>query len=243
MSDVIYIAGASGGAGATTCAIKLGLALSEKGERTLVIDGDAQYASGLEASGLAGMCVYSLGDAEEGACRVRQALLNHPSHPNFFILPTLGCKSQAFAEREIAGCVNLFDRVICDGVALSLCERALIVSEPYPVCARRAKKKAADFKDCGVKSVGLIVNKVNGGLVFDGEIPAPQEFSSLASVPLWGTIPEDLSLPVGRMKAGTKKAFCMTAEYLTGESDKLYGVIKPYVGLKGAIRRKLRGII
>ncbi|MGN1104815.1 MAG: AAA family ATPase, partial [Candidatus Coproplasma sp.] len=48
MPDVIYITGAKGGSGATTCAVKAGLALAERGERTLYVDGDALSASGMQ---------------------------------------------------------------------------------------------------------------------------------------------------------------------------------------------------
>ena len=100
MTEVIYIDGAKGGSGATTCAVRLALALSGLGERTLVIDGDDECADGLEVCGLQGMNVYTLADAESGECRIKQAVLQHPASPNMYVLPTLGLKDRKFAARS-----------------------------------------------------------------------------------------------------------------------------------------------
>lgn len=243
MADVIFVTNARGGAGATTCAVKLGYALASLGERTLVIDGDYDCASGLEICGLQGLSVYTLGDVEKGACRVKQAILQHPSSPNLYVLPTLDCKSAAVAERAVKECEGLFDRVLCDGVAQGACHKAVVVTEPYSHFLLSAKKKCASLKDGGFKDVGLLVNKVNGGLVYGGAILTPQELATLTRTPLWGVIPEDLSLPLGKIKAGTQRAFSLAAERIMGKSDKVFGVIKPYLGMKGILKRKARELI
>lgn len=243
MAEVIYIASARGGAGATTCAVRLGLALAGEGERTLILDGDCDFGSGLETCGLQGLNVYTLADVEVGGCRIKQAILQHPASPNLYILPTLGVKDQLSAERAVKQCEKLFDRILCDGAALGACSKAVLVSDPYPSSLARAKAKGAKLADTGLAQVKLLLNKVNGGLVFDGAILTPQEFASVARLPLLGVIPEDPYLPLGKIRKSTKKAFAMTASAVTGKSDKAYGVIKPYAGIKGAIRRKLRGCL
>lgn len=240
MSDVIYISSARGGAGATTCAVMLGLALSAEGERTLVIDGDSICANGLEICKLQGMNVYTLADVEEGACRVKQAILQHPSSPNLYILPTLGCKSHEIAATAVKECEPLFDRIICDGTAQSACKRAVLVSDPYSSSINSAKRRGAQLKDGGFNDVSLIANKVNGGLVFDGSILTPQEFASMVRLPLLGVIPEDLNLPLNKVLPSTKKAFSMTAAAVMGKSNKTFGVVKPYLGVTGALKRRLR---
>ncbi|MDE7400610.1 MAG: AAA family ATPase [Clostridia bacterium] len=240
MSDVIFMNGARGGAGLTTCAVKLGIALSEAGERTLIVDGDTECASGLQISGLQGLNVYTLADVETGACRVKQAILQHPSSPNLYVLPSLGCTDGGCAERAVAECEPLFDYVICDSIARSACRRALLVSDPYHSSLAGAKKRGGELKDAGFKDVGLLINKVNGGLVFDGAILTPQEFATVVRLPLWGVIPEDLSLPLNKMRSGTKKAFALTAALISGKGKKTYGVVREYLGVKGIIKRKMR---
>lgn len=243
MAEVIYIAGARGGAGVTTCAVHLALALAELGERTLVLDGDSECAGGLEVCGLQGLNVYTLADAEEGACRVKQAVLQHPASPNTYVLPTLGLKNHDYCIAAVNECVKLFDVILCDGAAVGACKRAVVISAPYPSSVAAAKLRGARLKDGGAENVSLIVNKVNGGLVYDGEILSPQEFASIVRLPLLGVIPEDLTLPLGKIRPSTGRAFAMAAAALLGKSEKVYGTVKPYVGVTGYFKRKLRAHI
>ena len=240
MAEAIYIAGARGGSGATTCAVYLALALSAAGERTLVLDGDYECAGGLEVCGLQGLNVYTLADAEEGACRVKQAVLQHPDSPNMYVLPTLGLKNFSFAESSVSECAKLFDVILCDGAAVGACRRAIVVSAPYSSSLAAAKLRGAKLRDGGIENVGLIVNKLNGGLVYDGAVLSPQEFASVVRLPLLGVIPEDLTLPLGKIRPSTARAFDMTAAAVLGKSEKVYGTVKPYVGVTGYFKRKLR---
>ena len=240
MAEVVYIAGARGGAGTTTCAVHLALALASLGERTLVLDGDRECGSGLEVCGLQGLNVYTLADAEEGACRVKQAVLQHPASPNMYVLPTLGLKNPDYCLTAVNECAKLFDVILCDGAAAGACRRAIVVSAPYSASIASAKLRGARLKDGDTENVGLLINKVNGGLVYDGAVLSPQEFASVVRLPLLGVIPEDLTLPLGKIRASTNRAFAMTAAALLGKSTKVYGTIRPYIGVTGYLKRKLR---
>lgn len=112
MPNVIYIASARGGAGATTCAYYLGCALSQNGERTLIADGDTDCADGLTVSGMNGLNVYTLADAEKGACRVKQAILQHGRQLNLFIVPTLGCTDGEFVSQSVKSSAAVRLRVV-----------------------------------------------------------------------------------------------------------------------------------
>ena len=131
MTDTIYVTGAKGGSGATTCAVMLGSALSEEGERTLYVDGDTDCANGLELCGLQGLSVYTLADVEQGACRVKQAIIQHPDFPNMYVLPSLDCKNEDVINRAVAECEQPFDFLVCDNAAKSVCRRAVLVCEHY----------------------------------------------------------------------------------------------------------------
>lgn len=242
MSDLVYMTSAKGGSGATTCSFMTGLALAMRGERTLIVDGDFECGNGMTVAGVSELCSYTLEDAQRGACRVKQALINHPLCANLYILPTLGCKDMQFIADAVKSSETQFDRVLCDGVAIGACNRAVMVSEPYASSVECAKRTAAYLKDTGFKSVGLIVNKVNGGLVFDGAILTPYELAELTRCILTGVIPEDLRIASGRAKKTTRKAFAYTAEKLLG-GDKIFDVIKAYSGVKGAIKRKIREFV
>lgn len=240
MAETVYVCGAKGGAGASTFTFRLASALSALGERTLIFDGDAEFGGALEISGMGGLNVYTLADAAAGACRVKQAILQHPSSPNLYILPSLGCSDGDMHARAVEECKRLFDVILCDGGAAGACNRAIVVSEPYPHSLAYAKRRGAQITDGGLEKCELVVNKVNGGLVFDGAILTPQEFAAVARLPLLGVIPEDLSLPLLKMRADTGRAFNLTAEALLGRSKKVFGTMRAYSGMGGIIKRKMR---
>lgn len=239
MSDMIFITGAKGGSGATTCAIKAGLALAALGERTLYVDGDGLCASGMQIAGVEKLCSYTLADALKGACRVKQSIINHPYSPQFYVLPTLGCGDRQFICNAVNSLTSSFDVILCDDTAAAVCNRAVLVAEPYTAFVKSAIAAAAKLKDVGFKRVELIANKVNGGLVFDGVILTPQEYATVVRCELLGVIPEDLTLPLSSMNSNTKKAFNLLAKRLLG-GEKIFDVIKPYYGVKGKIKRKMR---
>lgn len=240
MATKIFITSAKGGAGATTFAIGLGDALAREGQRTLIVDGDSSCADGLFLCGLQGMNVYTLADAKSGACRVKQAILKHPKSENLYILPTLGCDDKAFCEEAVKTVEGLFDYVLCDSAARGACGEAIVVTEPYPSSVKGADDKLARLTDCGMSKKSVVVNKINGGLVFDGEVMTPQETAAILRCDLMGVIPEDLGMPLGKLKPRTKKAYAMCAAKLMSKGDKVFAVIRPYMGLKGAIKRRLR---
>lgn len=243
MAEVIFVCPSKGGAGATTCACFIGRALSAAGERTLIADGDSQCADATAVCGMGGLYVYTLADAQAGACRVRQAIIKHPASPNLFLLPTLGCGDGDFTAQAVRESAATFDYVLCDCCAAAACGKAVIVTEPYPSSVKAADKKIALLKDGGIKDVGIIVNKVNGGLVCGGEIAEPRGIASILRCPLWGVIPEDLNLPLGTTGGRTAKAFAMTAEVIRGKSEKIFSAAKAYRGLGGNIKRRLRKLV
>ncbi len=59
MADVVYMTNSKGGAGVTTCAVRTGLALALRGERTLVVDGDTVCGNGISAAGVSELCSYT----------------------------------------------------------------------------------------------------------------------------------------------------------------------------------------
>jgi septum formation inhibitor-activating ATPase MinD len=243
MSYKILLTSLKGGTGVTSCAVQLCTALSESGERVLLFDGDDLCLSACNLLGLQGENVYSLGDAERGACRVKQVIMQVKHNPNFYVLPSNGLTDSRYADSALAEVEGLFDYCICDEIAMSCCEQAIVVCDPYPLSVRCADKQIALLKDNGVKEVGVLLNKVNGGLVFDGEIMTPQEIATILHSPLIAVIPEDLNLPIGKRKPETAKAFKIAADKISGKSQKTLSVIKPYIGVFGLVKRKMRSRI
>jgi septum site-determining protein MinD len=240
MANKIFLTSSKGGTGVTTCAVGLAFALAESGERTLLYDGDKFCSQALGVTGMWGLHVYTLGDAEKGACRVKQTILQHPRSPNFYVMPSLGVNDMEFTLNALSEIEGLFDYVICDKIAEKASDRAIVVTDPYELSLKCADMELARLRDGGIKDVQILINKVNGGLVFDGYILTPQEIATILRAPLAGVIPEDLSLPLGKQKASTTRAFKICADTICGKSKKTLSVIKPYIGVSGLIKRKMR---
>ena len=86
----------------------------------------------------------------------------------------------------------------------------------------------------------MFVNKLNGGQIINGEVMTAQEIASILRLPLKAVIPEDLSVPLGKWKKSTLKAFRSAAETVSGKRESLCNVLKPYFGFNGFIKRKVR---
>ncbi len=240
MAKKILFISFKGGVGVTTFCYGLAAALAERGERTLIVDGDDRCGALLTISGCDGLQVYTLADVEKSACRSKQAILQHPRDRNVYIMPSLGCMDRSTADRAVNDVEQLFDFVLCDNIAGSVCPEAAVICEPYAPSIKSADYALNYLKDKNLSEVGLVVNKMNGGLVFDGDVMTPQEIASLLHVRLRAAIPEDLSLPLGKIKKPTREAFAAAADNFSGKNAAISNLIKPYYGVNGYFKRKMR---
>lgn len=240
MAKKIYMTSLKGGTGVTSCAVYLGLALAEAGERTLIADGDAFYGGALIAGGCANMQTYTLADYENGACRAKQTLITHPKNANLSFTSSLGLKNAQAADRALAELDGLFDYILLDKLPTPYCDEAIIVTDPYLPSIKSADCCKALLSDGGIREIGLIVNKLNGGQIINGEVMTAQEIATVLHLPLKAVIPEDLSMPLGRCKKTTRKAFKFAAEVIRDRSDNVCNVVRQYFGPVGYIKRKVR---
>lgn len=240
MARKILLTSFKGGTGVTTCAVGLGVALAKLGERTLVADGDGICGSAAIIGDCRDLQVYTLGDYEKGACRAKQTLVFHPQNSNLCFMPSLGLTDAKFAVQAVADVDGLFDFILLDKIAPETCDEAIIVTEPYTPSVKSADCCRSKLFDSGIKDVSLIVNKINGGQILNGEIMTAHEIAALLHLPLKAVIPEDLTLSAGNWKQPTLKAFKTAAETVAGKREGYCNVLKGYGGLNGIIKRKMR---
>ena len=240
MAKKIYMTNLKGGAGVTTCCVGLGIALANAGERTLIVDGDCDCACALQIGGCANMHVYTLADYSKGGCRAKQTLVSHPKISNLSFCPSLGLEDDEVAEHAVDELDGLFDYILLDKTAPDRCDSAIIVTEPFVPSVKSSDACKAYLSDMGIKDISLIVNKLNGGQIINGEVMTAQEIAALLRLPLKAVIPEDLTLPLGKWKKSTLKAFRVAAETVSGKREIVCNVVKPYFGLNGYIKRKVR---
>lgn len=240
MAIKLYMTNLKGGTGVTTCCIGLGIALARAGERTLIIDGDRFAGNALCICGLGNMQIYTLADYEKGACRAKQTLIPHRSAVNLSLSSSLGLTDEKFAEAAVDELDGLFDYILLDNIARKKCNGAVIVTEPHLPSIKSADACKAQLSDAGIKNISLFVNKLNGGQIINGEVMTAQEIAAILRLPLKAVIPEDLSLPLGKWKKSTLKAFKAAAETVSGKRESVCNVLKPYFGFNGFIKRKVR---
>ena len=240
MAIKIYMTNLKGGTGVTTCCIGLGLALAKSGERTLILDGDRYASNALNIGGCPNMQVYTLADYEKGACRAKQTLVYHHQTINLALSSSLGLRDEKFAENAVDELNGLFDYILLDGIAKRKCDCAIIVTEPYLPSVKSSDACKAMLSDSGIKDISLFVNKLNGGQIIDCSVMTAQEIAALLHLPLKAVIPEDLSLPLGKWKNSTLKAFKLAADTVSGKREAMCNILRPYFGINGYIKRKVR---
>lgn len=240
MAKKIFMTSLKGGTGVTTCCVGLGLALAGLGERTLIVDGDIYCACAMQIGGCRNMQVYTLADYSREACRAKQTLVSHPATGNLSFMPSIGLTDGNAALKAVDETDGLFDYILCDKIAPAACDCAFIVTDPYAPSVKSADFCRSQLFDGGMKDLGLIVNKLNGGQILSGSVMTAQEIASLLRMNLKAVIPEDLSLQTGNRKSETLRAFKLAAENVAGKRDGVCNVLKPYFGLNGYIKRKVR---
>lgn len=240
MAKKLYFTSLKGGTGVTTCCVGLGFALAELGERTLIVDGDDKSGNALLFGGVENKQVYTLGDFERGACRAKQAVITHPNSKNLCFLSSLGIKERSSADKAVCALDGLFDYILLDKISQSVCDRAIIVTEPYLPALKSADVCRAILCDDKVSDVALIINKMCGGLVLSGQTAGAEEISKMLHLPLVAVIPEDLNISSGEAKQATIKAFRAAAQNVRGKSQDVFNAVKQYSGFYGYIKRKAR---
>lgn len=243
MARKILLTSFKGGTGVTTCCLGLGLAFAEAGERSLIVDGDRYSGNAMTMAGCGNMQVYTLEDYSNGACRAKQTLVRHPSAPNLNIMSALNLKDASAAERAVNDLDELFDYILCDRIAASVCEEALIVTEPFLPSIKSADCCRSALADGGIEKLSLIINKLNGGQILNGDTMTAQEIAAILHLELKAVIPEDLTLSSGKCKTATKRAFSLAADCIAGRRGDVCDVLKGYTNPAGYFKRKMREMI
>ena len=252
----IVITSGKGGAGKTTVTANLGLKLAKMGYRVGLIDGDIELNNLDVLLGVEDKIVFDLKDAIIGRCRPKQALVESPLSQNLYVLPCVHSLSgvEATAQR-IKACIcnfdTMFDYLLIDcpaGVdvgfhrAVSLADEALVVVTPDISAVRDADKVLSILKTYKLNSIMLVVNRIRGDLVVDGEMYSPEDISSTLRTEIAGVIPDDDRILKGVLDAPTSadKAVKLLADKVRGKDRGNYDYLKKYTGFFGSIRREIR---
>jgi len=262
MSRVIVVTGGKGGVGKTTVCANLGAAVARAGYKVAVMDVDIGLNNLDVALAVENRVVYDLVDVIENRCRPRQALLETECQ-NLFIMPS----SHAYDKSKVTGqnikyVVNIlsetFDFVLLDcpaGVeagfhrAVAASSEALVVTTPHISAIRDASKVLAILATYELAEPYVVVNRMRGDLVLNGEMPGVSDIRELLGTEITGVIPEDdiISSACAAGKtlisdSGAGGAFSLLAENVITGSRLIYDCTAKYRGFWGGIKRQLRKI-
>ncbi len=253
MARKIVITGGKGGVGKTTVAVQLAAQLAKKGQRVVLCDGDFGLNNVDVLAGVESLVTYDVVDVIEGKCRAKQALVQHPTYSNLFILTSGRASPERYVSPQavkvvLDGLSPLFDFIIIDSPAgidegfhraVATANEAIVVTSPQMSALRDADKVVALLKSYELSALSLVVNKVRGELLYSGDCLSPKQIVELLKIPLLAVLPEEYSIYEGDLTA-PHPAFKMMANSLLSEKKRVYDVTKKYGGLLGGIRRALK---
>ncbi|ADL52459.1 septum site-determining protein MinD [Clostridium cellulovorans] len=239
MGEAIVITSGKGGVGKTTTTANIGTALAAMGKRVVVVDGDTGLRNLDVLMGLENRIVYTLVDAIEGNCKLKQALIKDKRFENLFLLPTAQTRDKDdITQNQMLELVTElkrdFDYVLIDcpaGIeqgfenAIVAADRALIVVNPEVTSVRDADRVIGKLDAKGIADHQLIVNRLNSEMTKNGDMLDINDIVEILAVKLIGVVPDDRSITISTNKGEpivlddasiSGKAFRNIAKRITG---------------------------
>jgi len=240
MGVSIVITSGKGGVGKTTTTANIGTALAALGKTVVVIDGDTGLRNLDVLMGLENRIVYTIIDAIEGRCRLKQALIKDKRFPNLCLLPTAQTrdKNDIKPQQMLNIVLELkkdFEYVLIDSPAgieqgfenaVIGADRALIIVNPEITSVRDADRVIGKLDSKGIENHRVIINRLNHEMTENGDMLNVDDILEILSVKLLGVVPDDRNITISTNKgepivttegtlAGT--AFINIARRITGE--------------------------
>lgn len=261
MARKIVITSGKGGVGKTTICANLGARLASLGFRVCLIDVDIGLNNLDVVMGIEKRVMFDLVDAIEGRCRAKQALVQDHRIPSLYIMPSAHSYNHTtiITGEKIKEIIeNLdpnFDYILIDcpaGVengfhrAVFCANEAIIVVTPHISSIRDADKVLSILSGYDLIHKSLVVNRIRGDLVLNGEMLEVEEIVRILKVKLLGVIPEDddisaLSTYGGLASGnGAGRAFTLLCENLHEGTKKIYDYTMRYRGFFGNFRRNIK---
>lgn len=250
----IVVTSGKGGVGKTTVCASIGRALSDMGQRVVLVDADVGLNNLDVTMSLENRIVYDIVDVITGRCKVTQALIQDLDSGLFVLSSSTEnpvVTPQSF--RSVIDSLSDFDYVFIDcpaGIengfhrAVSSAKEAIVVTTPSISAIRDADKVLSLLSGYSLDRVHIVINRIRPEMVTKGEMMSPQDIARLLRNPPIGVIPEDdcitLYSQVGRVPdfALSDKAFRVLAENLHFDSKKLFDLTKMQRGFFSRLKSR-----
>ncbi|MDD3403258.1 MAG: septum site-determining protein MinD [Hespellia sp.] len=205
MGEVIVITSGKGGVGKTTTTANIGIGLSKRNKKTLVIDTDLGLRNLDVVLGLENRIVYNLVDVINGNCRLKQALISDSRYPELYLLPSAQTKDKSAVSPEqmrklIAELREDFDFILLDcpaGIeqgfqnAIAGADKAIVVTTPEVSAIRDADRIIGLLEVNGIRDHSLVINRLRIDMVKRGDMMSVEDVTEILAVNLLGVIPDD----------------------------------------------------
>ncbi len=235
----VYVAvSGKGGAGKSTVVCGLGVALAERGLKTLLIDADEGLRCLDLMLGVTDRLLFDMSDVAAGRCSAEEAVLPINSVGGLYLLAapinygTVGGELGALVEklRSDYDCILIDSTAgVGDGfkAAVSAADAAIAVVGCDPVSIRDARGVCELLDSVGMKSRRMIINRFDYAAVRRSLAPQIDRMIDDTALRLCGIVPYDPSLITDAIKGKpirkgrAHKAFSRIAARLCGKNIRL----------------------
>ncbi|MBF0120762.1 MAG: septum site-determining protein MinD [Desulfobacterales bacterium] len=238
---IIVITSGKGGVGKTTATFNIGAGLAVKGNRVVVIDMDIGLRNLDIVMGLENRIVFTIVDAINGRCRIKQALIKNRKFDNLYLIPASQSdnKDALTPESVIKLCENLrkeFDFILIDCPAgieqgfvnsVSAADEAIVVCTPEVTSIRDADRVIGLLYSRQI-TPKLLINRIVPEMVAKRDMLNHKDVLEFLSIELIGLVPMEEQviictnngIPLVTRKASKAgEAFLRVAMRINGDSN------------------------
>lgn len=261
MARIIVVTSGKGGVGKTTVCANLGYALASIGQKVLMLDGDFGLNNLDVVMGVENKAVFDIVDVLKDRCRPRQALVQDFFVDNLYVLPSNHAYASQNIEFEkikhiIEELAESFDYVLLDCPAgieegfhrvVSCANEAIVVTTPHLSALRDADKVITLLNNYSITQPQLIINRVRGDLMLDGDMLDVNTIKEYLNIDLLGVLPDDDSVVLqlnysGKLSKDSDayKSFALIANNIHNSKNDIFDCTKKYKGILGGLKKSLR---
>lgn len=205
MGEAIVVTSGKGGVGKTTTTANIGTALALGNKKVCLVDTDIGLRNLDVVMGLENRIIYDLVDVAEERCRLQQALIKDKRFEHLYMLPAAQTQDKSAVQPEqMRKIVNElkqdYDYVIIDcpaGIeqgfknAIAGADKSIVVTTPEISSVRDADRIIGLLEQEEIESPKLIVNRIRGNMMENGEMLDVDEIVSILAIELLGIVVDD----------------------------------------------------
>lgn len=206
MGTVTVITSGKGGVGKSTVSVGLAAQVAEKGEKVLLIDGDAGLRNLDHILNIKEQLVYDISDVINGNCEITESIYKCPYVNNLFLIPAPQSVDDELNPSTMKQIVNVlsnyYAHVIIDcpagvGSGFKMCvasaDRAVVVANTNPVSLTDSRKVRDILIELGIEDIRLVINRFSNKYFRKSDLY--EDLDSVideSGIQLIAVIPEDI---------------------------------------------------